>query len=476
MLANLKNIAHLIRIARTLARHDALFPVELLNIQTLTFIARAVRRRRKDLTQGQRLAAAFTELGPTFIKLGQGLSTRSDLIGENMAVELAVLQDNLPPFSSETARNIIESQLEVRLSDIFSQFDEQPVAAASIAQVHFATLKNGDDVAVKILRPNIAKRVARDLQLFYWIAGLIEKRNPDYAERLKPVQVVETLEETVKIELDLRMEAASASKLRENFVGWEGFYVPKIYWQHTASQVLVMERVGGLKINDRKALQKSGFDPDEILRNSSQALFKQVFDDGFFHADLHPGNVFVNDRGEIVPIDFGIMGHVDLKSRAYVAEILAGFLTRDYMKVARAHFNAGYVPKHKSIEAFALACRAVGEPVMDLPINEISLARLLGQMFKVAEDFEMQAQPHLLLLQKTMMMSEGVGRALNPEVNMWKLAEPLVLKWVHENMGPKAKLQEVLENAQEIALKIPEIIKKLDAYLDKELARNSSAD
>ncbi len=432
----MRNLVHLFRIAFTLAWHDALFPLKLLGNMPVTIGATLFRRPRPKLNEGQKLANAFVALGPTFIKLGQALSIRADLVGEEIAAELSFLRDSLPPFSTETARKIIETELGDKIENIFAQFDETPVAAASIAQVHFARLYNDSEVAVKILRPDIEKRISRDLELFRWIAKKIEKRNP----RLKPLEVIRTLEETVKMELDLRMEAASASLLKENFKGWNGFCVPEVHWKYVSQGVLVIEKVSGLKIDDRDALINAGFSPDVIMEKAARSLFKQVFDDGFFHADLHPGNVFVNARGEIVPIDFGIMGRLDNQSRVYIAEILGGFMMRDYDRVAKAHFDAGYVPRSKSKENFALACRAVGEPVMGLPINEISVARLLAQMLKVAEDFEMEAQPHLLLLQKTMMMAEGVGRALNPNVNMWKLAEPLVREWVKKHMGVQAKV------------------------------------
>jgi ubiquinone biosynthesis protein len=466
---DMRNIIHLLRIAITLARHDALFPLDLIKSPFITFVARLARRERKGVSKGQRLAAAFIELGPTFVKLGQALSVRSDLIGEDIAADLAVLQDKLPPFSAAKAREIIEEEFGAKLEDIFAEFSPEAIAAASIAQVHRAQLKTGEDVAVKILRPEITAQIARDIELFYWIARLIEKRNRYYAKRLKPVEVIKTFDDIIHGELDMRLEAAGASKLRENFVGFEGFYVPQIYWKYTTQKVFVLEWIDGIKIDDKAAIVKAGHSPDVILANSSRALFKQVFDDGFFHADIHPGNVFVNARGEIVPIDFGIMGRIDANSRMFVAQIMSGFLRRDYDKVADAHFDAGYVPAHKSREQFALACRAVGEPVMDLPINEISVARLLAQMFKVAEDFEMEAQPHLLLMQKTMMMSEGVGRSLNPNLNMWKLAEPLVIEWATKNLGLQAQAFDALKNAKDILEKIPEIIRKLDLYLDRKI-------
>jgi len=465
MLKSSKNLAHLIRIARILAKNDALFPVEMLNIPSLNLFVRIVRRRRKHLTPGQRLAKAFQELGPSFIKLGQALSTRSDLVGEDIAADLTMLRDQLPPFPVAKVKEIILAELHDSVNNLFLEFDDVPAAAASIAQVHFARTRDNEEVAVKILRPNIEVEIAKDIALFYWIARMIEKRNPIYAKRMRPVEVVQTLENTVKIELDLRMEAAAASELRENFRNWPGFYVPKIYWKFVSKRVLVIEKVSGVKIDRREEIAKLGLNPDEILATSSKALFKQVFDDGFFHADLHPGNVFVNARGEIVPIDFGIMGRIDRQSRIYIADILAGFLMRDYHKVAKAHFDAGYVPDDKSLDNFAMACRAVGEPIMDLPINEISVARLLAQMFSVAEEFEMITQPHLLLLQKTMMMAEGVGRALNPNVNMWKLAEPLVREWAAKNMGVKAQIKNRLGEAREFLQQLPRLIDLLELYL-----------
>ncbi len=464
-----KNLLHLIRIARILARNDALFPVEMLNIPSLTLFVRLVRRRRKNMTPGQRLAKAFQELGPSFIKLGQALSTRSDLVGEQIAADLTMLRDQLPPFSTAKVKEIILAELGEPVEKLFLEFDDKPIAAASIAQVHFALTHSREEVAVKVLRPNIEAEIAKDIALFYWIARMIERRNPSYAKRLRPVEVVRILQETVKVELDLRMEAAAASELRENFRNWKGFYVPKIHWPYISRRVLVIEKVGGVKIDQRDEIIKLGLNPDDILAASSKALFKQVFDDGFFHADLHPGNVFVNHRGEIVPIDFGIMGRIDQQSRQYIADILAGFLTRDYHKVAKAHFDAGYVPEEKSLDNFAMACRAVGEPIMDRPINEISVARLLAQMFQVAEEFEMITQPHLLLLQKTMMMAEGVGRSLNPNVNMWKLAEPLVREWAQKNMGVKAQVKKRLEEAREFLQQLPRLIDLLEIYLAKKV-------
>jgi len=464
-----KNLLHLIGIARTLARNDALFPVEMLNIPSLTLFVRLVRRRQKALTPGQRLAKAFQELGPSFIKLGQALSTRSDLVGEQIAADLTMLRDQLPPFPTAQVKEIIQAELGAPVSSLFMEFDEVPVAAASIAQVHFARTHEGEEIAVKVLRPNIEMEIAKDIALFYWIARMIEKRNPLYAKRLRPVEVVKTLEDTVKIELDLRMEAAAASELRENFRNWQGFYVPKIYWPFVSRRVLGIEKVSGVKIDRRDEIIKLGLNPDDILAASSKALFKQVFDDGFFHADLHPGNVFVNHRGEIVPIDFGIMGRIDQQSRQYIADILAGFLMRDYHKVAKAHFDAGYVPDDKSLDNFAMACRAVGEPIMDRPINEISVARLLAQMFQVAEEFEMITQPHLLLLQKTMMMAEGVGRSLNPNVNMWKLAEPLVRDWAQKNMGLKAQIQNRLTEVKDFLQQLRRLVDLAEVYLKEKV-------
>ena len=425
----------------------------------------ARRRNAAAARPGQRLAAAFQELGPSFIKLGQLLSTRADLFGEEITLDLASLQDRLPPFPGAQARALIEAELAQPLDTLFTSFDDTAVAAASIAQVHFARTTDGKDVAVKVLRPGIIEAFSRDLELFLWLARLGERVQP-LVRRLKPVEVVEMLAEVVRFEMDLRFEAAAASELAENFAGDSGFRVPRVDWRRTGRSVLTLERISGIRIDDRTALIAAGHRIKELLVRASEAFFNQVFRDGFFHADLHPGNMFVEASGAIVVVDFGIMGRLDRATRFYLADMLLGFLTADYRRVAEVHFAAGYVPPRRDIATFAQACRAIGEPILGQPLQEISFARLLAQLFEVTEQFEMETQPQLLLLQKTMVQVEGVGRRLDPEVNIWGLARPLIEAWMQENRGPEAQLRQRLETFAEMIDRIPRLVQRIDALVD----------
>jgi ubiquinone biosynthesis protein len=438
MIRSLHNSSRLIVIAATLTRYNALF---------LQYGKRP----------GLRLARALEKLGPAFIKLGQVASTRSDLIGEEMAEDLSCLRDALPPFSSVIARKTVEDELHAPIASLFKEFDDAPVAAASIAQVHRAVTKAGKKVAVKILRPYIEDAFARDIDLFFWLAEMLEHR-PAF-RRMRPMEVVRTLKETVFFELDLRLEAAAAAELAANVEKHDtGFRVPAIDWNLTSRRVLTMEWVDGIPLADVAAIRAAGFSPDEILAKAATSLFTQVFEDGFFHADLHPGNLFVDKNGDLVAVDFGIMGRLDWKSRMYMAEILRGFLTEDYEHVAAMHFAAGYVPNEKSMEAFTQACRGVAKPITGKPLNEISVAKLLGQMFRIAAEFEMETQPQLLLLQKTMMVTEGVGRMLNPNLNMWNLARPMVESWAEENFGATARLKVAAGQGRDVVRKFPAML------------------
>ena len=457
-----RNLLRLVRIARTLARHDALFPLERTGIAPgLLRIAKTLWRRDAPGRSGQRLARALEALGPTFIKLGQMLSTRPDLLGEDVANDLAGLRDHLPPFDSAKARATIELELEGPLDKFFLTFDEKPVAAASIAQVHFAATTEGHEVAIKVLRPGVEEAFARDLELFYWCAEVLERFLPEF-RRLKPYEVVKTFEESVWIEMDLRMEAAAAVELGENFMGDPTFRVPRIDWERTAKRVLTLERIRGIGIDRRDELIAAGHDPDQILAHAAAVFFNQVFRDGFFHADQHPGNAFIEADGTICALDFGIMGRLDRDHRYYLADMLMGFLRRDYESVAEVHFRAGFVPAHKSKPAFTQALRAIGEPIMDKPLHEISVARLLGLLFEVTETFEMETQPQLLLLQKTMLVTEGVGRMLNPRVNMWTMARPLIEQWMRANRGPEARVREAVRHGVETLERIPALVRRLD--------------
>jgi ubiquinone biosynthesis protein len=457
-----RNLLRLIRIARTLARHDALFPLQRTGIAPgLLRLANLLWRRQSPGRPGQRLARALEALGPSFIKLGQMLSTRPDLMGEDIANDLAGLRDQLPPFASAKARATIEQELDGPLARFFLTFDERPIAAASIAQVHFAATADGREVAVKVLRPGIEEAFARDLDLFYWCAEVLERFLPEF-RRLKPYEAVRTFEETVWIEMDLRMEAAAAVELGENFLGDPTFRVPRVDWERTAKRVLTLERIRGINIDRREELIAAGHEPDRILANAAALFFNQVFRDGFFHADQHPGNCFIEADGTICALDFGIMGRLDREHRYYLADMLMGFLRRDYETVADVHFRAGFVPAHKSKSAFTQALRAIAEPIMDKPLHEISVARLLGLLFEVTETFEMETQPQLLLLQKTMLVTEGVGRRLNPNVNMWSMARPLIEQWMRDNRGPEARLRDAVRHGVETLERLPELVRRLD--------------
>lgn len=467
LLRSLRNLARLAAIGLTLARHDALFffedvPAVAAYLRLVGLFAR--RRGRVAARPGQRLAEALDQLGPGFIKLGQMLSTRADLLGEEVAADLASLQDRLPAFAGTAARAAIEAEFGQPLAALFRSFDETAIAAASIAQVHFARTAAGEEVAVKVLRPGVADAFARDLDLFWWLAALIERLYPPL-RRLKPVEIVRTLSEIVAFEMDLRFEAAAASELAENFAGDPSFRVPRIDWQRTGRSVLTMERIAGVRIDDRAALIAAGHRIEEVLTRAARAFFNQVFRDGFFHADLHPGNMFVDAAGAITVVDFGIMGRLDRATRWYLADMLVGFLTGDYRRVAEVHFAAGYVPASRSVDAFTQACRAIGEPILGRPLQDISVARLLAQLFRVTEQFDMETQPQLLLLQKTMVLVEGVGRRLDPEINIWTMAQPLIEDWMRENRGPEARLRAHLETAAELVERLPRVVTSLDRLI-----------
>ncbi len=464
MLRSVRNLARLIRIGITLSRHDALFPLDAFPAAApFLRIARVLARRATAAAPrpGQRLAAAFGELGPSFIKLGQLLSTRADLFGEEITLDLASLQDRLPPFPGREARALIEAEFARPPETLFASFDDTAVAAASIAQVHFARTTEGRDVAVKVLRPGIIKAFSRDLDLFLWLASLSERLQP-MLRRLKPVEVVQMLADVVQFEMDLRFEAAAASELAENFAGDLDFRVPRVDWRRTGRSVLTLEWISGVRVDDRAALTAAGHRIDDLLVKATGAFFNQVFRDGFFHADLHPGNMFVETSGAIVVVDFGIMGRLDRATRFYLADMLLGFLSGDYRRVAEVHFAAGYVPPRRSVDSFAQACRAIGEPILGQPLQEISFARLLAQLFQVTEQFEMETQPQLLLLQKTMMQVEGLGRRLDPEVNIWVLARPLIEAWMRDNRGPEARLRQRFDTLGELIDGVPRLIRSLE--------------
>lgn len=455
MIRAVGHIFRLIKAGRVLARHGALLPEETLaelpGPARLSLKVAALGRRPPALADGANppVVAALTELGPSYIKLGQFLATRPDIVGASRSAELSELQDRLPPFDRETALDEVRAGLGAPVEALFSDFGP-PVAAASIAQVHKARTKEPDgsnrEVAVKVLRPGIEGRFQRDLDGFFLASRMMERLHKP-SRRLRPVEAVATLANSVKLEMDLRMEAAAMSEMAANTQGDPGFHVPAVDWQRTARRVLTTEWVDGLSLSYPEKVRAAGFDMALLADTVIQSFLRHAIRDGFFHADMHPGNLFVDAQGRLVAVDFGIMGRLGPKERHFLAEILYGFITRDYARVSEVHFQAGYVPAHQSPAVFAQALRAIGEPLMDRRAEEISMARLLAQLFQVTEQFDMRTQPQLLLLQKTMVVVEGVARTLNPQLNMWASAEPVVRAWVEERLGAPGRMEEAAEGA-----------------------------
>lgn len=423
-----------------------------------------------DAERGRRLTQALQAMGPSFIKLGQTFSTRSDLIGEGMAAALTKLQDKLPPFSGKIARELVEQEMGVPVDSLFSHFEPRAVAAASVAQVHFAVTHDGKEVAVKLMRPGIEEAFARDLALFYWLADTIDYFRPDLA-RLKLRQVVKMLDDTIQFETDLRMEAAAATRLRENLINDAGLYVPRVYWELTAHRMLTLERIEGIPVGNVEAIKAAGHNPAKLVDIAAMSFFHQVFRDGFFHADMHPGNLFVRKDGSIAVVDFGIMGRIDKPTRLFLAQVLHGFLTEDYHGLAKVHFDVGFVPAHKSQEAFELALMAITKPIIGKALKEISFARLLGQLIHTAESFEMEVQPQLLLLHKNMLITEGIGLMLNPDVNMWQVVEPLINEWAVANLGPRARIKDHAQETFSLVKHLPGFLRDVHTSFTQEQER-----
>jgi ubiquinone biosynthesis protein len=411
-----------------------------------------------------RLAAALTRLGPSYVKLGQFLATRPDVVGVALARELEALQDKMAPFAQADAERTVAAALGKPLPDLFASFGA-PVAAASIAQVHraaVATDRGQRAVAVKVLRPGIEQRFKVDLDAFTFAARNAEKISAE-ARRLRLVEVVETLRRTVAIEMDLRFEAAALSEMAENTRNDPDFRVPAVDWDRTARDVLTLEWIEATPLSDRARLEAKGFDLKRLARAVIQTFLRQALRDGFFHADMHPGNLFVDDAGELVAVDFGIMGRLAPKERRFLAEILLGFITRNYHRTAEVHFEAGYVPRHHSVENFAQAIRAIGEPIHNRTAEEISMAKLFALLFEITGLFDMRTRPELLLLQKTMVVVEGVARSLDPKLDMWTVAEPVVREWIERNLGPVGRIEDAAEGALEVGRvlgDVPELLSR----------------
>jgi ubiquinone biosynthesis protein len=412
---------------------------------------------------GEKLCIALQGMGTTFIKLGQFLATRPDIIGEEMAKDLEKLQDKVPAFDLHDAKKIIKKEIGEKQFNNIIEISE-PIAAASIAQVHMAKIKNENQekqVAVKILRPDIEKLFNEELDALMLFAYIIENTVPK-AKRLKLIEVVHLLREITNIEMDLRFEAAAANELYENTKQDYGFNVPKIYWNYTTKRILTLDKVEGVSIREHNKLNELGVDLKKLAENLIQHFLKQAVRDGFFHGDMHQGNLFVDEKGNIIPVDFGIMGRLDKSNRKFLAEILYGFIKRDYVKVAEVHFEAGLVPQDASKEEFAQALRSVGEPIFGQSIKDISGGNLLAQLFEITEKFNMATQPSLLLLQKNMVVVEGVARKLFPETNIWEVSRPVLEEWLKNIKSPKSTIDTALNTSAEIIKRIPDFPALMD--------------
>ena len=407
---------------------------------------------------------ALTALGPAYIKFGQILSTRPDVVGDELALQLKYLQDKLPPFSTDVAKAMIEAELALPVTQIFSAFSE-PVAAASIAQVHRATLADtGHEVAVKVLRPGIERAFRRDIDAFYFAASAIETLAPS-ARRLRPMDVITHFEGVVLGELDLRLESAAAAEFAANTAGDTGFAVPKPIWNLSGRTVMTLDWADGVNMADNAAIDAAGHDRNILGARVLQLFLSHALRDGYFHADMHQGNLKVAPNGDIIALDFGIMGRLDEYTRRVYAEILFGFIRRDYRRVAEVHFEAGYVPADHDIDEFARALRVVGEPIFGMDASRISMARLLAYLFEVTERFGMQTRTELILLQRTMVVVEGVARSLDPNINIWKVARPVVENYIKQNVGPKALLRDLGKTALVLARFGPKLPGLVEAHL-----------
>ncbi len=480
----MKKILTFFRLIRTgfiLSRYDALIPKEYAKnvpwiLRFIGWVSRIFAIRGRAKNPGERFAKALEKLGPAYIKFGQILSTRTDLIDAEFSRGLARLKDNVPPFSQDLAIKRVEKEYGKKITEVFSEFS-QPIAAASVAQVHKARFINGEIVAVKILRPDIRKSMQNDMDVLFMLAGFVEKFSR-FADRLQPKLFMKTVARAVILELDLRLEAAAASELSEAAEETGLFLVPEIFWDYSSKNIMVMEWVDGTLFSDEKILSDKNINRPELAVKIIQTFLACAFDYGVFHADMHEGNLVVNKDGQLVLLDFGILGRLGTIERRFHAEILYGFLQRDYHRIAEIHFEAGYVPKNHSIADFASALRAVGEPIFGKTSDKVSMAKVLGQLFEITEIFDMQMQPQLIMLQKTMMQAEGVARRLDPEFDMWEASRPIVEASLKRELGAEGKLSDFiydLRQAQKTLRSMPDIAENIalmaEAWVKGELVK-----
>lgn len=431
------------------------------------------RRRDSSAPLGERIRLALEELGPIFVKFGQAISTRRDLLPPDIADELAKLQDMVPPFPAEQAIEILNEVYGEPVEHVFKRFDVEPFAAASIAQVHTAQLQSGTEVIVKLLRPGVQEQIEQDLDVMRMIAGLAD-RYWEHGKRLRPLEVVAEYEQTIIDELDLMREAANCSQLKRNFAGSDMLYVPNIYWDYCRPDVLVQERIYGIPISDMDALRAAGTNIQVLAENGVEIFFTQVFRHNFFHADMHPGNIFViatdPDKPKYVAVDFGIVGTLSPEDQKYLASNFLAFFDRDYHRIAKLHIDSGWVPAGTRIDQLETAVRTVCEPIFNKPLAEISFAQVLMRLFRVAQRFNVEIQPQMILLHKTLFNIEGLGRELYPQLDLWKTAHPVLKRWMNEQVGPKALLEDLRENLpllRDVFRDLPVILKHLAEYLAK---------
>jgi len=415
---------------------------------------------RERAPRGQRIRHALEDLGPIFIKFGQMLSTRKDLLPEEIAEELSLLQDSVPPFAGAKAKAIVEKAYGQSVEEVFAHFDETPLASASVAQVHAATLKDGTDVVVKVLRPDVLPVIKRDIALLFIVAKLAE-RYSSQARRLRPIEIVADYEKTIIDELDLMREAANASQLRRNFESIDSLYIPEVYWDDTRRNVMVMERIHGMPMGEIEKMKTMGVNMKVLSERGVEIFFTQVFKHNFFHADMHPGNIFINldnlNDPKYIAVDFGIVGTLSPEDQRYLAENFLAFFKRDYHRVAELHVKSGWVPAGTRVDEFESAIRSVCEPIFERPLKEISFGNLLLRLFQTARRFNMAVQPQLVLLQKTLLNIEGLGRQIYPDLDLWKTAKPFLENWMADQVGAKALLKGFKKNLPYMAEKLPEL-------------------
>lgn len=456
----MRNIRHLFRIARVIRRYgldEVLAKVDSLKRFTFLFKLLPVDRKDvEDLPRGQRFRLALEELGPVFVKFGQALSTRPDMLPPDIAKELTKLQDQVPPFDAKQSVALIEKAYGEPVSERFASFDPEPIASASVAQVHYATLKTGEDIIIKVIRPDILPVIERDIALLYKLAELANRFWAE-AGRLHLDEIVHDYDNTIHDELDLMREAANASQLRVNFLNSDLIYVPQVYWDHCQTNVMAMERIDGIPIRDVDAIVEAGIDLKKLGHAGVEIFFTQAFRDGFFHADMHPGNIFVGKNGQYRAVDFGIMGSLSDSDKRYLAENLLAFFNRDYKMVADSHIRAGWVPADTRATDFEAAIRTVCEPIFARPIKEISFGKFLMSLFRTAQRFNMPLQPQLVLLQKTLLNIEGLGRTLYPDLDLWETAKPFLERWMRDQIGPKAAIRTIKQEMPKLFTMMPEL-------------------